>query len=233
NPGVSDEAARADLRPGQYLRGDSMWQPDDGTPWTGYTGDLTYAGESAGPQGAAWMSNPDDIGAVFGPGFADQWGAQSDEDFGVPIKSHSKFEDEKGKLTTTAQYGFGQRRPTLHNARWEVRHLLTWCPVYESSRGGLKLKHGADGQSVLSSHGRRKMTSGRGGKVKVDHYQQCGQWIRHDKKGHSPDKQRTEKQVEAILRNKRADYEALKKYYLDRRVYIELMENGSPKATTR
>lgn len=233
HPGVSDKAARENLRPGEYQKGDSMWQADNGTPWTGFTGDLNYTGETARPEGASWRSNAADIGEVFGPGFADQWGAEKDEDFGIPIKSYSKFEDEKGKVTTTAQYGFAQRRPTLYNARWEVWHVLTWCPVYESSGRGLKLTDGADGKSVLSTNGRRKMTSGRGGKTTVDQYQQCEQWIRRDKKGHSPDKQRTSKQVDAILRNKRSDYEALKKYYLDRRAYIQLMENGPKKAPTR
>ncbi len=104
--------------------------------------------------------------------------------------------------------------------------MLTWCPINKALRGALKLTGGADGKSVLSSKGRPQMTRGRRGKSKVDHYQECEQWVRRDKNGSSQDKQQTRAQVDAILRNKRSDYEGLKKYDLDRRAYIKLMENG-------
>lgn len=212
-----------------------MFGPMATGEWSGFEGDLSHEGFSAGPVGAAWRSPSYSIADAFGDAYAGDGTAQSDADYQVPIKGYSKYSDTKGKVTSTAMYGYALGpEPRTHTLRWQLYKQLNWCPDYKQRRG-LQFKSGSDGEAVGSSNGRAKDLRGGGSKEpKIEGYHQCEQWVRKDSKGKSDDRPMVhgQRQADTLLSTKKSEAELYKAYHQERLDYLAAMESGPGGQTT-
>jgi len=205
-----------------------MWGPMATGTWSGFEGDLEHRGYSSGPQGAAWLSPSFTMADAFGDQYANPE-AQSDADYQVPIKGYSLFNDQNGKVTSTAMYGYALGpEPLVPRLRWQVYKVVKWCPDLERRGGGLKFKSGSDGRSVTSSNGRAKDLRGPKRKPKVTGYHECESWVRRDTLGRADDRPMPhgQRQADTFLESKRQDAEKMKAYHQERLDYIDVMERG-------
>jgi|GEM_PF-4228244 len=205
-----------------------MWGPMATGTWSGFEGDLEYRGFSSNPQGATWLTPSFTMADAFGAQY-DNPDAQSDADYQVPIKGYSLYNDQNGKVTSTAMYGYALGpEPQVPSLRWQVHKVVKWCPDFEARGGGLKFKKGSDGRSVTSSNGRQKNLRGPKRKPKITGYHECVSWVRRDSKGKLADKpmQHGQRQADTFLETKRQDAEKMKAYHQERLEYIDVMSRG-------